>query len=1016
MLPSPHTKTDTIDRLPQPKSLLFWQNWQSPYRALFTSALLLLAASLVLFTVQAVQGTDAVIGWQPESELQEVVLSLDNFTKGILNFNVEVPSYVVIERFEPTGIAVNLVAAYLYTGLLLLGLVLLLSTVTVLPRLWYVAGMAVFIGWLAVSKLDLLQVFGLTNDTFFIGVLALVIPVSYYFHAFRPDLSFATRLLTFTCLLALIFFAGGYFSQISYPVLSVLGYGSTVPLLLTVLFIVLVSPEIVRGFLHLVTTSGSANGLLHFTLLTAIYLLNLLLRYAYNTGRIDWEFFYLNAFAVLAVSVVLGIWGFRQRAPLFSRIIADPYLSFLYAGLAVIAVSTIGYAFATGNDPVVEMFEDVILFSHIGMGLAFFLYVLINFRMPMQQGLPVHKVLFQPRQFPFGFSWGVGGMVMLAFLLESGLFPFYQAVAGYNNGIADSYFAQGNAPLAESYYQMALQYEYRNHKANYSVATLAIQEGNSTKAAEYLRQALLKQPQPHTYAKLSNLYLRENLFFESIFTLKDGIKAFPENGELYNNLALLYNRTNVLDSAYLYYEQAERLANRPEVVKTNQLAFWVKAPQLADADSLWQATAPSDYISAENNRLLLASMAGKTDKGSFSKAVKGDSLLTRERFAYLFNYVLNHKTDADTTLTSTLRQYQEYGANVLFSNDLTLAEAYLEYYADDRARGLELLNGLQAGSELRGAFFNRLLGLWYLQNDAPRLAANRFERAIALGDTAMRTNRGIALAEAGLFAESLPVWQAEKFSPDPQARVLARRMETVSRKLAGLAADSADDAARVMLVHLSRNNPQAAVPATVGDAPYRGLAYAELAEVYLGTNQVDRATEAYRAASGLLPDSPAVKELALRLLAAGGQYQKLLSMLNEALPTDAARNRKPYWEALSYQHTGKPALAAEKYAQAVRRLPLDPQVVTDAAAFYRSRQKDDDRAYNILVEAIRLNPYAPAVHKAYIRQALEMGLTDYAEKGLEEFRLVTTSADYGAFLPEYKAQKASVEKRLSEWQ
>ena len=99
----------------------------------------------------------------------------------------------------------------------------------------------------------------------------------------------------------------------------------------------------------------------------------------------------------LRKAIGLGVWGFRERAPLLSRVIADPYASFLYLGLAVITVATVSYAFATGNDPMVEMFEDVILFSHIGMGLAFFLYVLINFRMPMQRGMAVHKVLFQPR-------------------------------------------------------------------------------------------------------------------------------------------------------------------------------------------------------------------------------------------------------------------------------------------------------------------------------------------------------------------------------------------------------------------------------------------------------------------------------------------------------------------------------------------------------------------------------------------------------------------------------------------
>ncbi len=1014
MLPISHKEPASLNRPAGHAPLLFWQSWRTPYQALAWAGLLLLAATLLLFAGQALRGVDAVIAWQPESELQDVVMTLDTFTKGLFNFTVEAPGYAVTERFEPTGMQVNLVAAYLYLGLLAAGLALLLSVVTVLPRLWYVAAMALFIGWLAVSKLDLLLVFGLGNNALFIAVLALILPVSYFFHAFRPDITFARRLLVFTSLLAIIVFVAGYFSTVRFPVLSVLGYGATVPLVLSILFIIGVAPEIVRGFVHLVSRSGSGNSLLHFTLLTAIYLLNLLLRFFHNTGRIDWDFFYVNAFAVLAVSIVLGVWGFRERAPLLSRVIADPYASFLYIGLAVITVATVSYAFATGNDPMVEMFEDVILFSHIGMGLAFFLYVLINFRMPMQRGMAVHKVLFQPRQFPFGFSWGVGGMIMLAFGLESNLFPFYQGVAGYNNGIGDAYYAQGDATLAESYYQLALQYEYRNHKSNYAVASIAAQQGNGAKAAEHLRQALLKQPQPHTYAKLSNLYLRENLFFESMFTLKDGVKAFPENGELLNNLALLYGRTSVLDSAYLYYQQAARFTDRPEVVQTNLLAFWVKAPQVFSIDSLLRETPPSDYVSYENNRLLLATLAGKADAQPLAPAVARDSVLSRERFAYVFNYAVNHKEQADTSLLGALHGYQGHGANLLFNNDLLLAEAYLQYYGNDRAAGLELLNGLQAGSEQRGAFYNELLGLWHLQNDAPQLAVRNFERSVALGDTTMRTNLGLSLAEAGQWNESLNIWHTEQYSPNPQVRTVARRMLGVTRTLTG-AADSLDDAAKVALVHLDKNNPRAAVPGTIRDTDYRGLAYAALAGHYLNANQVPQAEEAYRAAAQAGPGTPALRELALRLLAAKGQYPQLLQALNDSLPTDEARDRKHYWEGLAHEHTGNLPAAAKSYARALRRLPLSAEVVTGAAAFYGTRQKDNDRAYNVLVEGIRLNPYAPAIHKAYIRQALTMGLVEYAEKGMEEFQTVATPADYAAFLPEYEAKKALVEKSLTEW-
>ena len=1015
MLHLPHQEPASMNRTAGPDSLLFWQSWRAPYRSLAWAGLLLLAAALLLFAVQALRGVDAVIAWQPESELQDVVMTLDTFTRGLFNFTVEAPGYAVTERFEATGMQVNLVAAYLYLGLLAAGVALLLSVVTVLPRLWYVAAMALFIGWLAVSKLDLLLVFGMGNNALFITVLALILPVSYFFHAFRPDVTFARRLLVFTSLLAVIILGAGYFSTVRYPVLSVLGYGATVPLALSLLFIICVAPEIVRGFVHLVTRSGSANGLLHFTLLTAIYLLNLLLRFLYNTGRIDWDFYYVNAFAVLAVSIVLGVWGFRERAPLLSRIIADPYASFLYIGLAVITVATVGYAFATGNDPMVEMLEDAIIFSHIAMGLAFFLYVLINFRMPMQRGMAVHKVLFQPRQFPFGFSWGVGGMIILSFGLESNLFPFYQGMAGYNNGIGDAYYAQGDATLAEPYYQLAIRYEYRNHKANYAVASMAMQQGNGAKAAEHLRQALLKQPQPYTYAKLSNLYLRENLFFEAMFALKDGVKTFPENGELLNNLALLYGRTSVLDSAYLFYQQAARFTDRPEVVQTNLLAFWAKAPQVFSLDSLLRETPATDYVPYENNRLLLATLAGQADEKPLAPVVARDSALSRERFAYVFNYAVNHKAQADTSLLKTLRGYQEHGANILFNNDLLLAEAYLQYYGNDRAAGLELLDGLQAGSEQRGAFFNELLGLWHLQNDAPQLAVRNFERSVALGDTTMRTNLGLSLAEAGRWNESLALWQTEQYSPNPQARTVARRMVAVTRALTGNAPDSLDDAARVALVHLDKANPRAAVPSTIRDAGYRGLAYAALAGHYLDAGQVTPAAEAYRAAAEAGPGTPAVRELALRLLAAQKQYPQLLQALNDSLPTDEARDRKPYWEALAQENTGNVPAAAKSYARALRRLPLSAEVVTGAAAFYGTRQKDNDRAYQVLVEGLRLNPYEPAVHRAYIRQALAMGLVEYAEKGLEEFRAVAAPADYAAFLPEYEAKKALVEKSLEEW-
>ncbi len=387
----PNRQASFINHITHSETLFFWRGWRSPYRPLYLITLSLLLIGLVLFAAAAIRGIEGVLHWQTQSELQAVPLTLDSFAKGLFNFSVEATSYAITERFVPSDMQVNLVATYLYAGLLLVSTILLLSVVTTLPRLWYIGSMAVFMLWLASCKLDLLQVFGDTGNLFFMASVALIVPVSYYLHAFRSGFPFVQRILVFAGLLGILIGVAALFSRNTLPLLTTLSYGSIVPMALSALFILLVSPEIMRSFLFLVSQSGSPSSLLHFTLLTLIYLTNLLLRYLHNIEYIDWNILYVNAFFILAISIVLGIWGFRKRSTLFAHILTDPFTSLLYAGLATLTLATMGFAFATGNDPMVDMFEDIILYTHIGMGIAFFFYVLINFRQPMQQVSQVNE-------------------------------------------------------------------------------------------------------------------------------------------------------------------------------------------------------------------------------------------------------------------------------------------------------------------------------------------------------------------------------------------------------------------------------------------------------------------------------------------------------------------------------------------------------------------------------------------------------------------------------------------------
>jgi len=100
-----------------------------------------------------------------------------------------------------------------------------------------------------------------------------------------------------------------------------------VAVVLSVIFIIMVAPEIVRGFLYLITNSGNGQGKgndRHFVLITLIYLLNVLFIYLKNVGIIDWTILYFNEFLLLLISAFLGFWGLKKRAERFAGIKQQP--------------------------------------------------------------------------------------------------------------------------------------------------------------------------------------------------------------------------------------------------------------------------------------------------------------------------------------------------------------------------------------------------------------------------------------------------------------------------------------------------------------------------------------------------------------------------------------------------------------------------------------------------------------------------------------------------------------------
>src|SRR5690606_11431264 len=116
-------------------------------------------------------------------------------------------------------------------------------------------------------------------------------------------------------------------------------------------------------------------------------------------------------------------------------------------------LGVMGYFFATSNDPAIEAFEDIILFTHLGYGVVFFIYVLANFFTLLYQNQRVFKVVYKPTRMPYFTAQLAGFIAALAFFFQSGQASLKQARSGFYNAKADYFYHTGAKELAKQYYR-----------------------------------------------------------------------------------------------------------------------------------------------------------------------------------------------------------------------------------------------------------------------------------------------------------------------------------------------------------------------------------------------------------------------------------------------------------------------------------------------------------------------------------------------------------------------------------
>ncbi|MFN8352983.1 MAG: hypothetical protein U0Y10_00930 [Spirosomataceae bacterium] len=702
------------------QQLFFWNTWPKRQGLLYLLSLIGLLLCLINFGIAWFNGLENVLHWDVLSELGELPLPIDQLPAPD-SLSVVAKAYFVTEQFLASTMTINYTSQWLFVISWLISFCLLTTAISAMRGVWFYVGMAGVMLTLATLRLE--SFWGLTGYAITLCLISLYTGSAFYFNAFRPNISLWTRWASFvliTTVLVLIGLQSG-------PIIGHLAtFGLPSMLLVSVGFIFWISFEIVYGLLYMATSNRNDNALGHFSVLSLIYLGNVLVLFLQNTKAVDWNLYTFSPFLLFIVSLILGINGLRQRANLIeSSMPFEESGAFVYTGAGIVSVATITYAFATGNDPLVESLEDTIVYSHLIVGILFYLYVFFNFGPIFRQGLEIYKIVYKPRILPLYSVRGMALLLIFIFVQSASYFPVFQGFAGYYNNLGDWYTSRNELKSAEVYYQQALSYEYQNHKTNYSLGSLALLQGDNTTAGGYFRQALLKQPSTYAYAALGSCLLKENLFFDAIFALKEGLRKFPNSGELQNNLGILFDKTAVADSAYYFYAQASQHAHKPEVAQANMLAFWVKKPNLADRNEVQKQFADVSYESSAANLLAFTNILNISKQkrptpigNTWQHWILPDSALNIMQFACLYNSAIGLSLNAAplperNQAVLPLRQLANQQANTDFYGDLLLADAVQEYYGGDKRIALALVNAQSAADTTKtGEVYRNAYRIW----------------------------------------------------------------------------------------------------------------------------------------------------------------------------------------------------------------------------------------------------------------------------------------------------------------
>ncbi|MGR3811093.1 hypothetical protein [Jiulongibacter sp. NS-SX5] len=701
----------------------FWKNWPTLSKALFFvfSGFCLFLSALLLFW--HFNGYDNVLSWDVATELLKKDIAVEAFVEKGLRFTNNEIVYYVKEWFIPSAQHISDFPVLLLLFCSSVGLALMSSALSSENTLWLLPAIILTALFLLTGRMEI--ILGQTESLAFLVSFAIIGGFLFLFNSFIKAASFWLRFVVILVSLIILFLCLNAASVVDEPLLAFAQYGLIFPLAVFATFVFMVGHEAIAIIVYAASsgTEKGKNSLGTYLMLSVFYLLNCLLIYLENGKYIEASSYIISPVWLFIFSTVAGLWGFRKQSEELGWFSFQKTGVWLYLGAALVSTAILGFAFSTGNDPLFELLIDYTAICHLILGLAFFIHVIINFIALFRQGLNVHLVLYKPK-FNRLILTKVAAVAAVAFLLiQKNIYSYSQLKAGLANAIGDYYQAEGELTAAETFYKESVMNDLYNHKANYALAQMAYQVGDQVTASYYYKRALQKNPTEYTYAALSQNLEAEDLYFESLFNLREGLKAYPKSARLMTNMAHTLEKANARDSVYIYLNKALALCSDCALQNTNLQAFWIENALPAKLDSVTRAF-KDEGESNLANQLAIARMTGNIPV-NLPEVYEGVSPNSAQ-FASFYNRAMLPSEiiqKPDSVWSSLVENSVGAGLN----NDVLLAKAYQSYKSNEKISALKQMTYLAQDSSETGMRNRRTLGLWYLKEGLYQRAVNNLE-------------------------------------------------------------------------------------------------------------------------------------------------------------------------------------------------------------------------------------------------------------------------------------------------